>query len=62
MAAAEQIAQEFHESYERQALDHGYRTREASAKPWADVPPQNKQLMIAVVQDLLDRSVIASAQ
>jgi hypothetical protein len=51
---AEQIAQAFHEAYERLAPDFGYKTREASAKPWAEVPEQNKSLMVAVVQSLLD--------
>lgn len=55
---AEQIAQAFHETYERLAPDFGYKTREASAKPWADVPEQNKALMVAVVQALLDAGVI----
>ncbi len=56
---AEQIAQAFHEAYERLAPDFGYETREASAKPWAEVPEQNKSLMVAVVQALLDAGVIA---
>lgn len=56
--SAEDIAQAFHESYEELAPDHGYETREASRKPWSDVPEQNKGLMVAVVQDLLDRGVI----
>jgi hypothetical protein len=55
---AEQIAQAFHEAYERLAPDFGYKTREASAKPWAEVPEQNKALMAAVVRSLLDASVI----
>jgi hypothetical protein len=59
--AAEQVAQAFHEAYERLAPDFGYRTREASAKPWAEVPGQNKALMIAVVQSLLDSGVITGA-
>jgi hypothetical protein len=57
---AEQVAQQFHETYERLAPDHGYRTREASAKPWADVPEQNKGLMIAVVADLIERGIITA--
>lgn len=56
--AAERVAREFHETYERLAPDHDYRTREASAKPWAEVPEQNKGLMTAVVNDLLERGVI----
>lgn len=55
---AERIAIEFHEEYEALAPGFGYRTREESAKPWRDVPIQNKKLMIAVVQSLLDRGVI----
>ena len=58
-AAAEYVAERFHEAYERLAPNHGYETREASRKAWADVPDQNKQLMIEVCQDLIDRGVIA---
>lgn len=58
MKTAERIAKAFHESYERQASEFNYKTREASAKPWEDVPANNKDLMIAVVQDLLDEGVI----
>ena len=58
MDQAEQIARAFHESYERQAPAHNYETREASAKPWEQVPEQNRNLMCAVVQDLLERGVI----
>lgn len=55
---AERIAQAFHETYERLAPEHGYETREASAKPWSEVPEQNRNLMIAVVSELLDRDII----
>lgn len=58
MSYAEMIAKAFHESYERQAPDYGYKTRESSAKPWEEVPDQNRDLMRAVVQDLLDRNII----
>lgn len=50
---AESLAQRFHETYERLAPSFGYATREASAKPWADVPEQNKRLMIAVCAEIL---------
>lgn len=46
-------AQRFHEAYERLAPEFGYRTREASAVPWADVPEQNKRLMEATVAAIL---------
>jgi hypothetical protein len=51
--SAEQLAQRFHETYERLAPNFGYKTREASAKPWADVPKNNKRLMIAVCAKIL---------
>ena len=57
-AAAERVARAFHEAYERRVPEHGYRTREASAKPWADVPANNRALMISVVVELLQRAVI----
>jgi hypothetical protein len=51
---AEALARRFHETYERLAPEYGYRTREASAVPWDDVPEANKGLMIAVCGELLD--------
>lgn len=56
--SAGEIAQQFHEAYEELAPSHGYETREASRKPWSEVPEQNKSLMIAVVERLLDEGVI----
>lgn len=53
--AAEILAEKFHETYERLAPEYGYRTREASAKPWAEVPENNKALMVAVASELLSR-------
>lgn len=55
---AERVAREFHESYERLAPEFGYETRKASAKPWSEVPEQNRELMIAVVNDLVEKRVI----
>ena len=52
---AEELARAFHETYERLAPSFGYETRRATAVPWADVPEQNKRLMIAVSQELIDR-------
>jgi hypothetical protein len=53
-AEAEELARLFHEIYEALAPEHGYKTREASAKPWADVPEANKGLMIAVAGKIID--------
>lgn len=53
-----EIAEQFHETYERLAPEHSYKTREASAVPWEDVPTNNKNLMCAVVRDLRVRGFI----
>lgn len=58
MDLPEYIAKNFHESYERLAPEFDYKTREASAVPWEDVPDNNKNLMIAVVTDLLEQNII----
>jgi len=58
LGAAGLIAHAFHETYERLAPDHSYETREASAKPWAEVPRENQVLMVAVAAELLDRGVV----
>ncbi len=49
----DELAQAFHEAYERLAPRFGYETRKASAKPWAEVPEQNRSLMVAVCAELL---------
>ncbi len=50
---AEAMARQFHEAYERLAPDFNYKTRDASAVPWKDVPEDNKLLMVAVCEELL---------
>ena len=54
MNDAEKLAKLFHDTYEELAPSHGYETREASRKPWEDVPENNKGLMIAVCQRVLE--------
>jgi hypothetical protein len=49
----DRIARCFHEAYERLAPEFGYRTREASAKPWEQVPAANRRLMAATVEALI---------
>ncbi len=53
MRGAETLARRFHEVYELLAPDYGYETREASRKPWSEVPEKNRRLMIAVCEALL---------
>lgn len=50
---ARRVAHLFHETYERLAPEYGYETREASAKPWDEVPSNNRLLMIATVDHVL---------
>lgn len=49
----ERLAQMFHEAYERLAPSFGYETRKASAKPWAEVPANNRALMTTVAAEIL---------
>jgi len=58
--AAEDLAKRFHYSYEALAPNFGYETRKESAKPWGEVPEQNKKLMIAVCEEVL--SFLCSAE
>jgi hypothetical protein len=55
---ASMLAQQFHETYERLAPQHGYKTRKASAVPWRDVPEQNRNLMVAVCAHLIETGVV----
>ena len=55
---AETVARLFHETYERLAPEFAYETRERSRVPWPDVPENNRALMVAVVEELIERGVI----
>ncbi len=52
---AEELAALFHTTYEALAPDYGYKTRKDTAVPWGSVPDDNKQLMIAVAQEILNK-------
>ena len=52
-ANPEALAKKFHETYELLAPNYGYETRKESAKPWDEVPEQNKRLMIAVCGQII---------
>lgn len=49
----EQLAQRFHDTYERLAPSFGYETRKESKVEWTNVPENNRQLMIAVATEVL---------
>lgn len=57
---AQAFAQKFHEAYERLAPTFGYQTREASAKPWTEVPENNRKLMVAVCQEVVADALTAA--
>lgn len=54
----EEIAKQFHETYERLAPEFNYETNLRTRVPWRDVPKENRELMIAVVEELIQRRVI----
>jgi len=56
------LAEEFHIRYEKLAPSFGYTTRSDSAKPWAEVPSQNRALMTAVCKSILDDFLFAAAE
>lgn len=48
-----ELAEWFHNEYERLAPRFNYKTRKASAVPWGHVPAGNRRLMIAVATSVL---------
>lgn len=54
----EAIAEAFHTEYEERAPLHGWETQRRSRVAWADVPEENRTLMVGVVGALLRRGVI----
>lgn len=53
MMNAEQLAQFFHETYNRLAPEFGHRKRQAKAKPWTELSEPNKNLLTAVAREML---------
>jgi hypothetical protein len=51
---AENLARRFHEVYEKIAPNFGYETKPESAKPWDEIPPNNRALMVATADVLLN--------
>ncbi len=59
----EQACEVLHDAYEAAATQHGWKTQEASRKPWSDVPDANKATMRSAVGVLLSRlSVVAEGE
>lgn len=57
-AVVDTIAEWFHTYYEMLSPAYGYETRRDSAVPWADVPENNKLLMLHTVKALLKAGYI----
>jgi hypothetical protein len=52
---AEELARQFHETYEALAPSFNYKTRDASAVPWDKVPESNRNLMVAVCRVIISK-------
>ena len=53
--SAEELAQLFHETYEKLAPKYDYKTKKESAVKWKNVPDKNKNLMIETCREILDK-------
>ena len=56
-AWVEPIARLFHDTYEELAPRYGWETQERSRKEWADVPPENKAVVLATTAEVVRRLV-----
>lgn len=54
----DEVARDFHDTYEALASGFGYSTRRDSAVEWEGVPAANKELMRATVASMLHRGMI----
>ena len=52
------VAEAFHDEYESLAVAYGWETQEASRKSWAELPVNQRQLMVHVIGNLEARGVI----
>jgi hypothetical protein len=55
---ATELAKDFHATYERLAPSFGYKTQEASAKSWSEIPDNNRRLMVATARDILAKDAL----
>ena len=59
---ADQLAREFHDTYERLAPTFGYETRPESRTRWDQVPEQNRMLMVATAAALISKLGLKSTR
>jgi hypothetical protein len=55
---AERVAKRFHEVYEALAPKFDWETQQRSRVAWDDVPHENRALMIAVANELIEAEAI----
>ena len=60
-SSPEDIARRFHDAYERLAPQFGYSTRPESRREWDELPQNLRDLMIAVVRNVLIEQPAADA-
>lgn len=52
----EEVARAFHWQYERIAAEKGWATQERSRVDWDDLPPENRETMLATVKAVFEYS------
>ena len=56
------VAEAFHDEYEHLAVLYGWDTQEASRKAWADLPVNQRQLMVHTIGNLEAKGIIVIPQ
>lgn len=46
------IAKQFHKTYERLAVEYGWKSQESCQVPFEQLPEENRELMLAVVREV----------
>ena len=54
---SDDLAKFFHDTYERLAPEYSYKTKKETAVDWDKVPENNKNLMKAVAQEVIDKFI-----
>ena len=54
LPSAEALAKWFHDTHEALAPEYGYETRAETRVPWAELPENNRSLMVAVASKFIE--------
>ena len=57
---AEELAKIMHNEYESEAIKNNWKTQENCQVAFEDLPPENKETMIAVAEALLEKFTLAA--